>query len=593
MRPGLGIALGVRIGPRPRTDGGGGAAAAAISEIWLGWGDSLSVGNYAADRSIDTYGTNVWTVRQRAPTGLSNVSLLSPMDQAQNPTGTDYLSPEEIFSNQRSQATGAPVCFIGHGRAGSSLYDATTNTTGTWGVGISDHEGFVTRANAAIQTVQAAYPNAFLAGIVQFMGSNNRGLGNSSGFQTNLLAAIADMRARIFQNGISGADASALPYIINGMIPEGLTAPGYINYELVLRSVAASITNGKFFKMPEGITSDNLHPTAAANRTVVGPGDAALLTDKTPPVIGTVANYTSYTGQNMLIELTADKYVKWTLSGAGASDYEIVDVSDGVSGLGLTRVRQYLRWAGDGTKAIGTYGCTITAKDGAGNTTSINRVDTVIAAYGLSSTGPVTQTVVSTTGYTKFNGATANATTPISFPSKFGDTLPAQAFGAGLNLLIFQQGSAPVSAIKVAGVSAVRVDPGATSGTFLEVWAVPLAQGGNHAFQVWTSSTVAISNPACSVVCLTNSKALPTSSDYYTSPVQPTATGASLTIGAGGSIIGIGTGNSGDPVASPAVTLQTLVQSSHFVAYRTSSGSISVSGSGKARQIISLAFDQA
>lgn len=344
-----------------------GGAPVAAPELWLAWGDSLGVGIDARDPLVDLDWPAVKQIRFRAPAGIS--ADISPLDQAVNPTGTDYLSPYEYFAKGRAAQIGADVYLVAHNSNGTSF-----GAVG-WGVGNTLHEAFIARANAAIQTFLTANPTGVVGGIIDFECSNDANAGAAPlTYLAARLAAMADMRARIFQNGVSGANIAAKPYIINGMLPEYLSTANRVLYEQALRSAAQQTTNCYFYKMPEGIhRGDNLHPSLAGSRSV-GAGDAALLVDVTAPVVtGVVASgdYSCYEGQKMLLELSANKYAFWTLAGAGAGDYEIIWLSDGVSGINLSRMRQYLRWAGDGTGTVGAHPVTLVAEDASRTTPHI------------------------------------------------------------------------------------------------------------------------------------------------------------------------------------------------------------------------------
>jgi hypothetical protein len=450
--------LGTGLFLKQRTLGAG--IAAAVPEIWLGWGDSLGVGIDAADRAIDTYGTNVWQVRQRAPTGISNVSVLPPLDVSFPPDGVDHLSPLESFANQRAIDIGAPVYLVPHYHNGSKF-----GATG-WGAGNTLHEAAIARFNAAIQTVKTAFPTAVVGGMVIFEGTNDAAASVvDTVWETAMTGALSNMRPRVFKNGISGADISTLPVVLCGLMAEDLQVTVNLAIEMKMRKIAATITGGKFWKMPEGIARvDNIHPTVAGNR-IVGPGIAALLKDKTAPVITpALAAYTQFAGQNMLIELTADKFItQWVLS--NTTDYELVSISDNVNGIGLSRVRWFLRWVSDGTKTAGTYSTNITATDASGNVSTITRTDTVLAAYGTQVGTPTA------THITSFNGVTTNdmrarSNVPISL-------------GAGMNLLIVTRdaGGAPDFTAKFNGIIPV-VDAGSNGNTKLLYLPSAAAQSG-------------------------------------------------------------------------------------------------------------------
>lgn len=436
-------------------------------EIWLAWGDSIGVGSAARDGGVDLDWSGVFQVRTRSPAGIS--ADISPLDQAIAPDGTNWLSPLEYFAKQRVDDIDNDNYLVPHCSNGSSI------GAGGWGIGNTLHEAFITRANAAIQTVKAVNPAAVVGGIIQFEGSNDANVGSTPlTYEAALIAAIGDMRSRIFKNGISGATIADTPYIINGFIPEYLSTANRVLYEQALRNVARQTTGGKFYKMPEGIhIGDFLHPSAAGTRSV-GTGNALLLKDTIGPVVtGVVAagTYSVYEDQKMLLELTANEYAYWTLSGAGASDYEIVFISDGTSGIDLSRMKQYLRWNGDGTKNPGTFPVTLVAEDASGNVTNHAFTTNVFTAYG-SDAGAETATYI---------GAARLAVPNVTTKYK----VPAVTLGAGLNLLTLMPGGATssITAVTLGGIAATKVAY-TSSGDLHDIWSVPIAQAGAYDLEI-------------------------------------------------------------------------------------------------------------
>lgn len=529
----------------------------APPEIWIGFGDSLGVGIDPRDPVIDLDWPNVYQVRQRAPVGIS--SDITPLDQAIAPDGTNYLSSNEYFAKQRAADIGAAVYLVPHNYNGSRLGSTATD----WGAGTALTNGLIARANAAIQTVLAAAPNAVVGGFVLFEGTNDATINaDPTTYNTNLNALIAAVRSGVFLNGVSGATAATKPIIINGLMPEDLNGPTHMAIELKLRETAATITNGKFYKMPEGIarTQDNIHPNAGGMR-VVGPAHAALLKDTTEPVITpSLASYTQYAGQKMLIELTADKYVWWTLS--NTTDYELFSFSDNASGIGFSRLRWFLRWIGDGTKGVGTYSTTLTAKDASGNVSTLNRTDTVVAAYG-SQPGTITKTAMTMT-----TGAVTS--------DMRGRTIVPVSLGAGMNCIELSKnsGSAPdIASVTYNGIVLTR-DP--NSGATTSLWYLPsaIAQSGNL---VITPTASTITSIVCINICITGTQASPASSSVIQNGqhTTPHITG-SLTCPSGGIIIGGGIIPSPGTVTTGETELN---RTGNLVAgYRTTDGAIGAAG---------------
>jgi hypothetical protein len=519
------------------------------------WGDSLNVGIDLRTGGTDLDWPNVYQVRSRAPAGIS--SDISPLDQAIAPDGNDYLSSHEYFAKQREADIGAAVYIVSHGYNGTKLVGLSTE----WGVGNTLHEAAITRINAAIQTVRATAPTAVFGGIIQMVGTNDGSAGTAaSTWGTALSSAISDMRSRIFLNGVSGTTAATKPYIINGLMPEGNTSVAALAIEQKMRQIAASTTACKYYKMPEGIARvDNIHPSAAGMR-VVGPGNAALLQDATAPVISVATTYSQFAGQNMLIELTADTYAYWTVS--NTTDYEVVGIGDGVSGVNSTRIRYYLRWLSDGTKTAGTYSTTIIATDASGNSSSISRTDTVVAAYGG------TVGTVSASSQTLSTGSTTN-------DLRQRVILPV-TLGAGMNIIVLSRntgGATDVSAVTFNGIIATR---DANSGTTTQIYYVPsaAAQSGNL---LVTPNTSTITSIGCAITCVTGTVATPTTSVVMqnasrTTPHLTTSQTCPTNgiIAGGGLIPSIGTATSGETELARSTNL--------FSAYRTTDGSIGATG---------------
>lgn len=378
---GLGMGLDLGLGQR-----GGGGPAAPVPEIWLTWGDSIGIGIYARAGGTDLDWPGIYQVRSRAVAGIS--ADISPLDQAIAPTGTDYLSPTEYFAKQRVADIGQNVFLVPHNWNGTRL-----GTGFDWGVGNSLHEAFITRANAAIVTVKATYPSAVVKGIIQFEGSNDAVAGTPNTWKADCIAAIADMRSRIFMNGVSGANVSSTHYIIMGLIPE-YYGGAYQAYEDAIREIGFTTTNGKVYKMPSAITTDNLHPNLAGNRTI-GPLIAGLLTDVTGPTMTSPATGTGTEGITYSLSLTSNDavgYSKFEINGgAGAAQFEI----------GNAYSTPVLRWVGNSTGPVaGTYVVGVRARDASGN-------------YGATQTITITQNAAAA-------GTWSNWSQPVTTASESG-----------------------------------------------------------------------------------------------------------------------------------------------------------------------------
>lgn len=558
------------------------SGAPATAEIWFGWGDSIGVGISEQQLPADANPAAVYNVRARAPAGISQTL---PWDQAIANDGKNYFSPYQAFAKQRAADTGRNIYFVPHNWNGTSI----SLSTSTWGVGNSLHEAFIARANAAIQTVLAAEPGAVIGGIIQVEGTNDQIAGETNApiatFKSKIAAAISDMRARIFKNGVSGTNIADTNYIIMGLMPEGRTAQSAGAYrgsyfEQFLQQTAAALTNGRYVRVGEGMAEpDNIHPTYTSNHTI-GVQMAGLLTNTTAPVIsGVPSTYNTYDAQKLGLLLSADKPVWWTTS--NSTDFEVVPIMDGPIGIESTRWKWYLRWLNDTTKGVGTYTTTLSAEDGSGLITTQAVSVTVEPAYGsVTGTGTPTLTNQGSVSY-----SLANVRTPYS--------TPARVVGRGLNLVrVIGSGSlTSITAVSVNGVNGVQV-AAQTSGDQSQVWAVPIATAGSYPVTITGAGTV--SSLTVQIATVTNTKLTPASglilnNGYHGSPHVV----AGVTCPAGGIVVGMG-GVPSAPTPIAGFTLSGAAGADFtFVGSRTTTGDVGCSANAGYSSIGAIAFEAA
>lgn len=350
----------------------------ATAEIWLVAieSDSTGVGIQAREAG-DTDWTGVYQYRSRAPTGIS--SDTTPLDQAIAPDGTSYLSPVEYFGKQRYTDTGLPIYLVPHAYNGSRI----VGLSNTWGAGQVLHEDSIDRANAAIVAAIAATPGAQFKGFLVFGGTNDADLPAAvADWGTAIVASVDDARSRIFKDGVSGATVGTdATVIMQGILPEHRS--GATNtFESKMLELMGTQTNYKYFRQAEGNSADGVHANNAGNR-LNGVGLAGTLTDTTAPTITFPSTISIYANQLMEREIVTNEPAWLSLSGTGASSFEIVPLDDlnTPGNVASSRTRWYLRGAGGAAITAGTYTFTISAKSNGGTSTQSVTV-TSVAAYG-------------------------------------------------------------------------------------------------------------------------------------------------------------------------------------------------------------------
>jgi hypothetical protein len=345
--------------------------------------DSTEVGTIVRDAG-DTNPANAYNWRTRAPAGIST-SL--PYDEAVAPTGTSYLAWSEGYVKQNITNSGLPTYVMPHGWNGTRIVDVTAGDS-TWGVGRSLHEASITRANTAVAAILAANPGAVPRFTILVSGGTNDNAANADTWETNITAALADFRARVFKNGVSGdAIGTDAPVIFRGMSPEKIGAGGgaALAIEHKMRKFMYSLTNARYWKQPEGQNSgDNVHPSNAGQRAD-GIGAANIRDTTTAPVITFPSSFSIYTGQKLAREIVTNVPAHYYLTGADAAQFEVHQTKEGIGDTNVnnSRAHWYLRWTGNGdAPAAGTYNVTINAKGNAPTATTLAVTVTVVAAYG-------------------------------------------------------------------------------------------------------------------------------------------------------------------------------------------------------------------
>jgi hypothetical protein len=352
----------------------------ATAKIIIGAGDSTAVGVQEREGGDTAFaGTSNW--RTRAPAGIST-SL--PYDQAIAPDGTSYLSHWEYSAKRYTELFPTKsILVVPHGWNGSSIAGESPQ----WGVGNSLHESAIARANAAIAAYLAANPDAVLEFEISVSEGTNDQPVDADEWETAWLAAIADIRSRVFKNGVSGAtigtDAVA---VFRGMLPENMASGGGASgvIEHTMRKFQYTMPNARYWKQAEGNSADGVHPTNEGQR-LDGVGLENTVYDTTPPVFSAPASFSIYSGEKLAREIVTDKPAWYYLTGTDAALFEIVPLAPISTGgaIDSQRFSWYLRWASDGVApAADTYNVTINAKGSAASAATQALVVTVGAAYG-------------------------------------------------------------------------------------------------------------------------------------------------------------------------------------------------------------------
>ncbi len=544
-------------------------------DIVLAIGDSYMSSIYGRDYTIDIDWPQVWQYRQWGSdlyyrTIDSDITPFSVPNSAN--TGLSLLSPAEYFGKTYAERTGKDILIINRGWPSTRLTSAGT----AWAVGASSHEASITETNLAIAAAQAINPSSQFVGIIQWLGTNDAAAAaDRTDFHDKLVASITDFRSRI-----TGASGSW--YLMAGLLPDYysviLSSRGPI--EFALRDVHRDVSNSYFIPSPTGYidtAGTNLHPLATGNRAIPPLWDAALA-DSVAATINTASTFSSYEGSPLSLELKADKYVTWSLTGTNAASFEIFEETAYYSStLG---VRYFLRFVGNANGTAGTYNVTLNGKTSGGQVTTKAVTITVPAAYGGSSTGAVTKAMSQNrlTYANQFVGST-------SAIARYSVTV-----GAGLNIIEISTNN-PIATIKINGVSATRIAGAASD--FRTMWSVPIAQAGTYNCDVTAvTGGTTFTGMGISVLTLTNTVASPGSVDAVAPVSAGSISSASLTVNTGGIMISMGQGRTGDSINSPA-TFIVSPNNTYFWASRDTTGIITLSGASQVRSIISASFDKA
>lgn len=511
---------------------------------------------------------------------------------------SNFLSPMETFCRHYYRRTGRPVLIVPWSFNGTKILD--TATTGWASTTAGHHPDAITEANACLSYLAAnGYPGSQFAGIYHWLGTNDTtsAVGSVAGYTragvvANLPGLISD-----FRSGITGA--SACWVLINGMMPEYYmnTAAKASVIEFGLRDVWASLGGNVYFNfMPSGwfdTNSTNLHPNHTGSRES-GLAAARLVLGETtvPQILSPAAGTLSvFAGQKLYLPLVTDQPCRFTIGGADASSVEIVEeVWDYAASwaTAYANYRYYVRFTGDTTHTSGTtYNFTVTPVNGANQAgSSLSYSVPVLAAYGSASAGAVT-IALSHPRATFSNASSAYTDRPNRFPGV--------TFGAGMNLIKLEEGNGAttISRVVVNNTDATLWSAG-TGADGTMIWLLPLAVGGVFDADVYTAGAgQTITNPAITVVTLTNTLATPTDLEKLSVGAALGSGTKSYTVAAGGIVVSFNTGAVDDTVNSGTTYLVGPTGSS--IAYRTTTGTITLtrSGGGVARTFNSLYFDKA
>lgn len=552
------------------------AAVAATAEIWLFWGDSLMSG--VADREAqDTDWTGVYQVTNASPPVVT--SDITPLSQIGGIPGSGSpLSPAEYFCKQRYALTGLPQYIVSYAQGGSRIQ------SGQWGVGNTYHEAFIARCNAAIAKVLQTVPGAVVAGIVQSEGTNSA-IANltEAAYSAALTPIPPDLRSRIFQNGVSGADISDSHYMILRQMPEYRASnPSFaIPIDDVHQRLAATLSKGHSFALGEGLNAagDSLHPSQAGSRAA-GIAMANIIDDVTPGTITTIGALSLFSGQKLLLEVTTSEPMWVSLSGPDAAQFEIVRQTDSTDNgnIASSRVRRYIRFVGDATKTFGSVGdangdgvlsVTMTGTDRGHNVVTKNLDVTILAAYG---------TQVGTVAASHLFAYEVN---PSPYVPNTVDTylnsirIPQVPVGAGMNVFVFKKTGGVANdflAAKVGGVDAVIENSGGDGG-FKAIY-VPM--GTARTVDIILTFDSGIQYLKMVGLCVTGVKATPvvaaySAQNYNNTPPWKTP---DLTCPTNGIIVGGGYILNGGAAIAGEMVLGIGSTTEVFTAFRTTSGGI-------------------
>lgn len=544
---------------------GGGSPPAPTAEIWVGIGDSYTVGTTVrGGGDTDWPNSFQWRTTQ-VPTGIN--SDITPLDQPIPPDGTSYLSYLEYFIKTRAAATSIPIIIVPMGWNGTKM----VGSGNSWGLGNSLYEMAITRTNAAIAAALIAYPGAQFAGFIHWMGANDANDGVSrAAYSSALSATVAGYKTRVFKNGVNGATVGDVPYICGGLLPE---FPLGNQVEYAMQDIMAATTGGKYVPLAEGFNAgDNLHPNNAGARQH-GIDCANILTDIAAPVITFPTAMSVYSGQTFLRELKSDKYTYWTITGTDAALFEVFAKTDGPSGIEARRTRWYLRpVSGGNLGAAGTYNITINAEGGNGVVATQPLAITSVAAYG-NDPGPATVTYI---------GAGS-----VAVPNVTGTyIIPNVAFGAGLDLLTLMPGGATsaFTAVKVGGTVGTKV-ANTSSGDLYDIWSIPIAEAGSYDIELTFTGTLQSLNYIINVLNSTAAAAssfVSVNAGFRNSPQET----PSITVPANGLAVGTwnAQGANGRTPLSGVTTLSSNESTAPYqwAGYRTSTGTLGFNHSGGA-----------
>jgi hypothetical protein len=520
---------------------------------------------------------------------------ITPIDNIEAPIG-DFLGGVEIYAKrQRELHPGRQVTIVGLGEGGQALA-ATSNSN--LGVGGATYNSAITKANAAVAGVLAAYPDDVLMFTMFFnLGWNDSNLDSSSVavFNPALAAVASGMRSAIKTTGTGGSTGIGTDarLIVCGFPMERRSiGSGSRSVDEALRKTAAEDVNGFYVEIPSPPnylnTGDNIHLENTGQR-FVGTKGADIQEDTTPPTILNPTTINVFEGIPFEWQLEADEYAYFSLTGADAARFEapyLQDLRGLSSGSNVGFMEQYLRFASNGTKTWASpddanadcaYQFNLVATDGAGNQTIQPTTLNLLRALGQ----PGTVAAYGGSGYVANPPTTASprdrANRPY-FPQ-------VRLKGGMLNWLYVYTYHDPdfISDVRVLGnlSQAVHTNPSQARQKVLLVWApndgdYDLYFEGGNGYESGSDNVYAIVSGAVSgVVTTPDAVSWLYGESNGNNPAAP-----SLTCPTNGIIVGGGITTARGSVLSGATELSLVGEATAFAASRTTTGQVGFNASG-------------
>lgn len=244
-------------------------------------GQSNMCGRGFIDPALDTDQANVKQYANYASDTATYRKIIDSTHPLLFPEGNSFSAPnqskgsgDEIGKRIAAVYPNDIVLLVPCAWGNTSLLNPAANSAPNapqWGVGNSLYLNAITRTNEAISAAQAAYPGAtiVLHSMYWIQGEADGTYATTQQYLDALTATIAG-----FRSGITGA-ASA-PFIIGGMLPEGIIGhPGYELIEAAHRQAVTAVAGVQYINGPIGFDrGDNLHYAAGGHR-LLGPKMAA------------------------------------------------------------------------------------------------------------------------------------------------------------------------------------------------------------------------------------------------------------------------------------------------------------------------------